>query len=215
MTEDQSPNGSQGGSANGVLTPAEQDRLREAMLDLCTERGYQNLSLADLLARAELPEQRFLGAYADLEDCLCAVFVEVSAEPFDELEQLVRRESGWRERWRTIAFFVTRDFAQDSRLAHLIVVDLQNAGERPRRLYEEAARRLFDLVEAGGEGSEEAAASRATLEAIGGTIYTQIYLSLSRGEDFRTDLLPRLEKLPFPTWEDVPITGPEFTPVEP
>jgi AcrR family transcriptional regulator len=198
-----------------TLAADEQARLREALLDLCAERGYESISLADLLARADLSERRFLGAYADLEDYLCAVFVEILGKDFGELEEVLCRESGWRERWRAAAFFVTRSFARDPRLAHLIVVDLQSAGERPRRLYEETATRLFDLVEAGGDGPAEPPVSRATLEAIGGAISTHIYLSLSRGEDFREDLMPRLEKLPFPTWEDTPITGPEFTPAKP
>jgi hypothetical protein len=109
-----------------------------------------------------------------------------------------------------------RFLGEDPRVAHLIVVDTQNAGERARLVYEQASGRLFDLIGDGrGERAADGTLTRATVNAIGGAIYTQIYLALARGDNFNTDFLPRLKGMSCPTWDRAAPTNAERVPVGP
>jgi hypothetical protein len=65
-------------------------RIREALLDLCFERGYANLELPMLLARAG---EAFHRLYADLEDCFCAVYMQARNEFFARVQRAASRTS--------------------------------------------------------------------------------------------------------------------------
>src|ERR1044072_3658336 len=78
-------------------------RLREALLDLCVERGYEDLELEELLARAQMDEKAFHRRYADLDACFAAVLSDVYAEFFSRATEAVAGESGWRDRVRAPA----------------------------------------------------------------------------------------------------------------
>ncbi len=49
-------------------------RIRQALIDLCWERGFASLTLADVLDRAQVDEPAFHRHFADLEDCFFQVY---------------------------------------------------------------------------------------------------------------------------------------------
>src|SRR5664279_5692927 len=96
-------------------TPAEVElqRLREALLDLCTERGYRKLKLKDLLERADLDEAAFHRHYADLDACFAAVLGEIYDEFFTRATEAVAGQNGWRDRMRATAYALLRYLRAD------------------------------------------------------------------------------------------------------
>ncbi len=76
----------------------EAERLREAMLDLCSERGYEKLELTVLLERAGVGEEAFYRRYADLDACFASVLREIYSEFFARAQEAVVGETGWRDR---------------------------------------------------------------------------------------------------------------------
>jgi AcrR family transcriptional regulator len=158
-------------------------RLREALLDLCAERGYANLELATVLDRSGLDEAAFERHYADLDTCFSAVLKEVYDEFFASAQEAVAGERGWRDRMRATAYALLRFLRRDERVARLAAVDAQAGGEGAQKAFLETFNRLVDLID---EGSAEASGpdspSRATALGVGGVVFARIQEAVAEGE---------------------------------
>jgi AcrR family transcriptional regulator len=166
-----------------TLNPDEATRLREALLDLCVERGYASLQLTDLLERAAVERDDFERDYGDLDACFAAVLGQVYAEFFTRAQEAVAGQSGWRDRMRATAYALLRFLRADERVARLAAVEAQDAGEGAQRLFLETFNRLVDLID---EGSAEATGpdspSRATALGVGGVVFARIQEAVAEGE---------------------------------
>lgn len=161
----------------------EQANLREALLDLCVERGYADLELDDLLERADVEEAAFHRLYPEMDACFAAVLGQVYAEFFTRAQAAVAGQSGWRDRMRATAYALLRYLREDERVARLAAVEAQHAGEGAQRLFLETFNRLVDLID---EGSSEASGpdspSRATALGVGGVVFARIQEAVAKGE---------------------------------
>lgn len=161
----------------------EERRLREALLDLCVERGYLDLRLEDLLARAAVDPDAFHRRYADLDACFTAVLGHAYAEFFERAQEAVAGQAGWRDRMRATAYALLRFLRTDERVARLAAVEAQHAGEGAQRLFLDTFNRLVDLID---EGSAEASGpdspSRATALGVGGVVFARIQEAVAEGE---------------------------------
>lgn len=164
-------------------TSPQERRLREALLDLCAERGYPNLELPVLLERAGLDQEAFERHYENLDACFSAVLAEVYEEFFDSAQKAVAGERGWRDRMRATAYALLRFLRRDERVARLAAVDAQNAGEAAQGAFLDTFNRLVDLID---EGSAEASGpdspSRATALGVGGVVFARIQQAVAEGE---------------------------------
>lgn len=158
-------------------------RLREALLDLCVEKGYADLTLEELLQRAGVGRAAFDRRYPDLNACFTAVLADVYAEFFARATAAVAGQSGWRDRMRATAYALLRYLRSDERVAHLAAVEAQHAGEGAQRLFLETFNRLVDLID---EGSAEAGGpdspGRATALGVGGVVFARIQEAVAGDE---------------------------------
>jgi AcrR family transcriptional regulator len=161
----------------------EAGRLREAMLDLCAERGYANLKLAELLERADLDQAAFRRHYVDLGACFTAVLGEIYAEFFASAQEAMAGQRGWRDRMRATAYALLRFLRRDERVAQLAAVEAQNAGDAAQRLFLDTFNRLVDLIDEGeAEVSGSASPGRATALGVGGVVFARIQEAVAGGE---------------------------------
>lgn len=153
-------------------------RIRQALIDLCFERGFAALELPELLDRADVDAEVFHRHYADLEDCFFAVYS-------GELERFRRERDAatagwisWRDRLRATAYALYRFLAVDERIRWLTAVEVRAASERSQLLIGEEVEALFELIDEGRQERPERSEqlSRATAESLGGGIFNQIYL---------------------------------------
>lgn len=158
-------------------------RLREALLDLCAERGYPNFGLDDLLERAGVDREAFDRRYDDLDACFGAVLVGVYDEFFDSARNALAGERGWRDRMRATAYALLRFLRRDERVARFAAVDAQQGGEAAQQAFLDTFNRLVDLID---EGSAEAdgpdSPSRATALGVGGVVFARIQEAVAGGE---------------------------------
>lgn len=163
--------------------PLVDDRLREALLDLCAEQGYAELRLEDVLERAGVDASEFHRRYADLNSYFTVVLAQAYGEFFDRAQQAVAGQTGWRDRMRATAYALLRFLRADERVARLAAVEAQHGGEGALRLFVETFNRLVDLID---EGSVEAGGpdspSRATAIGIGGVLFARIQEAVAEGE---------------------------------
>jgi AcrR family transcriptional regulator len=165
-------------------TPEEaMPRLREALLDLCVERGYEKLELEQLLDRAGVDEATFHRQYTDLDGCFAAVLGEVYDEFFTRAQEAVAGQSGWRDRMRATAYALLRYLRSDERVARLAAVEVQYAGKRAQELFLETFNRLVSLLD---EGSSEAdgpeSPGLATAIGVGGVVFARIQEAVAKSE---------------------------------
>jgi AcrR family transcriptional regulator len=163
--------------------PDDERRLREALLDLCVERGYADLRVEEVLDRSGVDSASFHRLYTDLDACFAAVLGQAYGEFFELAQAAVAGESGWRDRMRATAYALLRFLRSDERVARLAAVEAQHGGERALQLFVETFNRLVDLID---EGSAEAGGpdspSRATAVGVGGVVFARIQEAIAEGE---------------------------------
>lgn len=156
-------------------------RIRDALLDLCFESGFEQVTAAALCRRAGIDRVSFGRRYSDLEGC----FFEVYSGELDryrrEAARARARVSDWRGQVRATAYALYRFLADDERVRHFTVVEVRGAGERTQLLVGEEIESLIDLLDRGrAEPGASASLTRATAESIGGGIFNQMYAAAGR-----------------------------------
>jgi AcrR family transcriptional regulator len=159
------------------VSPADdRERIRQALIDLCFERGFAQLTEDALCERAGIGRAEFERHYTDLEDCFFQVyqgelrrFQALTADARDGL-------SNWRERVRATAYALLAFLSEDERVTNLVAVEVRSGGERVRILFEAEVEALIDLIDEGRrDPAAPASLTRATAESVGGGIFNQIY----------------------------------------
>ena len=91
-------------------------------------------------------------------------------------------EPTWRDGLRA-ALYAIADFVEaDERRTRLMLVEARTAGDRAIGLIQEGYDRFFDLIDRGREERPGAGSlTRASAEAIGGTIFLQMYAAQGTG----------------------------------
>jgi AcrR family transcriptional regulator len=161
----------------------EQRRLREGLLDLCSERGYKTLELGDLLERAGLDEAAFHRRYADLDACFAAVLGEIYDEFFARAREAVAGQSRWRDRLRATAYALLRYLRADERVARLAAVEVQYAGKRAQGIFLETFNRLVNLLNEGSSAADgPESPGLGTAIGVGGIVFARIQEAVAKGE---------------------------------
>ena len=164
-----------------MISIASSPGVAEALLDLSFERGYRNIDLPMLLERVGIDEPTFHRHFDDLEDCFCAVYLEIRGDFLARLEGAVTGGPTWRDRVRAAAYFLLDYFREDERVTQFGVVEIRYAGERAQLLLAEVIEALLDLLDQGRGENDDASRTRATAEAAGGGIFRQISAAVERG----------------------------------
>lgn len=169
-------------------------RLREALLDLCAERGYKKLKLKQLLERAEVDEESFHRHHTDLDACFATVLGEIYSEFFELATAAVAGQRGWRDRMRATAYALLRFLRADERVARFAAVEVSYAGDAAQRHFEGTFNRLVDLIDEGsGEPGGPEPLSRSTALGIGGVVFARIQQAVAEGElDLGEEEIPEL-----------------------
>lgn len=169
-----------GPTADGAV---ERNRLREALLDLCAERGYKDLELVLVLQRAGLSENDFRRHYSDLEDCFCELVEDGREELLQEVATQALQENGWKNQIRAAAYAMLRFFQADERRARLMIVEVLSAGTRAQLIRDQGMQPLFDLIDMGRMGLEDPnSISRATAVSVGGAIFKRMQTEMAKGD---------------------------------
>jgi AcrR family transcriptional regulator len=158
------------------------ERIAAGMVDLCFEHGYRETTLDMVLDRAEVDRAAFERHFADLEDCFCEVYKEMRDDLMTRVAAAVEHEATWRDSLRAAAYTMVDWAAEDEKRTKFTVIEARSAGERALVLMGQAFEELFDLIDRGRDERQlPGAISRATAEAVGGTIFTQMYAAYEEG----------------------------------
>lgn len=174
---------------SGARPAADWARIRRALLDLCLERGYGEITLAVLLERAGVDGASFEYHFGDLEDCLCSVLEVIRKDLMSRVERAIAEQECWRERIRATGHVLLEFLREDQRVTHLCVIETRRLGGRPEQLLTGAIDRLTDLLDQGrAELDDPESLSRGTAESIAARIFDLVCVAvekdrLDEGED--------------------------------
>lgn len=160
----------------------ERERISTALIDLCFEKGYRETTLPILCDRAGVDRATFERHFVDLEDCFCETYRERRDELMTRISAAVEDQPTWRDGMRAIAYTLVGYMEEDEKRTHFTVVEVRSAGDRAVTLMGEAFEEIFGLLDQGrGERSRQGSISRATAEAVGGAVFTQMYATYEAG----------------------------------
>jgi AcrR family transcriptional regulator len=175
-------------------TRAERSSIEAALTELSWERGYRNLELSELLARAELDRRAFRRHFADLDDCLCATVQAATSRLLAAAAAAFAGERGWRNQLRAVAYAMLDFLEADHPRARLMVVEVLAGSERAIAIRESGMDALAALIDLGrGELDDPDSLSASTAEVTAGAIYNRIHALIEDGEFERgAEVLPEL-----------------------
>jgi AcrR family transcriptional regulator len=185
--------------------PDPRPSVDRALIELCHERGFADVTIPDLCRRAGIEEADFHDEYADLDDCFCAVFERELDLLLIDFAAVVSGAAGWRSRLRAVAYAFQEWLAADPARTHMMVNEIRSASERARQIQWRGIASMIDLLDEGrAETAHPDRLSRATAEGIAGGILSQIYEAAAHRVEIRPASVPEMLYAAY-----LPYLGPE------
>jgi len=145
------------------------ERLREAMLDLVAERGFQEVDEWEVAERAGIFPPEFHGYFRDADDCFRQILAGNCDAIYAAVLAAYQAEAGWRDGLRAAAYAAARlirAFPREFRFAMT-----PDAGDLALASRDAFLQRLVDLVDEGRrELDDPCSVSRDLAEGILGSI---------------------------------------------
>lgn len=170
------------------------DPLHRALIDLCVERGYPNVTTRHLCARAKLDPDQFAARYSDLDDCFAAALEECAEEFLSQLTAAYEAEGRWQDRLRAVAYATMHHLEEDPARAHFTVVESFNGGEHAQLVRDRVFATLSSFIDDGRyEPGASASISDFTAESLNGAVFRHMRVAIESNQSGRfEEVLPEL-----------------------
>lgn len=164
-TPERLPAGRHGLSREFVVT-SQRDRLLDAMASVCAEKGYANVTVADVAERARVSRSTFYELFRDLEDCFLAAYDAIYGRFVAAALSAYQREpeQPWAARARAALESMLAFMAAEPAFARMCMVEPLAAGPAALERYLSAVNLISAMLDEGrreGDRIERAPASLA------------------------------------------------------
>jgi AcrR family transcriptional regulator len=149
---------------------SQRERLLWSMIRVIAEKGYEGVTIGDVVARAGVSRTTFYDEFANKDECLFGAYERV----IDELVAYVGDSFGsgreWPQRISDGLDALLRALAAEPDVAQMAVVEVPAAGPQAHQRYRDAVERFLPFFEEGREYSGRASELPPGIElmAIGG-----------------------------------------------
>lgn len=137
--------GGQHGIPRDVVERNQRERLIAAMAEVCAERGYAAVAVADVARRASVSTASFYKQFEDKQACLLASFRELLGRLLEAVEGACEGEVGQDEKVKAGVRLAAGLLARDVPTARLLTVEIVAGGPEGVRLQHAAIERLAEL----------------------------------------------------------------------
>lgn len=167
-------------------------RLLEAMLVLSGERGYEQVTVADVIERAGSSRGSFYKHFENKEDCFAQAYEEASEWLYRRLRSATARQPDWRAGLRVALAELLEFCANQPAIAKSLFVEVHAAGGRALTQHDRLMERLSHAI----DSARREIPSRQAPPPIGaafivGAIETLVRAKLMDGDAERApELLP-------------------------
>ncbi len=173
-----------------VVAAHQRERLLAATIDLVAKRGYRGTSVDHIVKAARVGYVAFYDLFEGKEDCFLAAFDRIAEEARAEMEAAASGEPEWADQVCAALRALVAFLAADHGRARVGLIEVQAAGPRAYRHYEEAIDAAAPKLREGRAlNPETAALSDAMEDAILGGITWIFHQRLVKGEIGQGDSL--------------------------
>jgi AcrR family transcriptional regulator len=203
-------------SGGPTVATSQQARMLDAVTRAVVDKGYARMTVADIVARAEVSRRTFYEQFENKEDCFLAAYEAGAQALIADIRAAVRLlspEDDWRTWTRVALEAFTTGLASSPDFARVFLVDVLGAGHRAvelrQRVYDLFAERLRVLVTSAArqDNSLEPVSDlvlRALVGGIGELVQRHI---LTAGAASLGELTPALAQLAIRMLEGAPIAA--------
>ncbi len=157
-------------------------RIREALLELVTERGYEEVTATDVVERAGVEQADFDRLFSGPEELCVAVFEDVAEAAATEAMAAFRAHRTWRDGLRASAYAMVRFMRDNPRKVGFGALHILAAGDMAQVYREQQLQRWVDLIDLGrGELDDPDSMGRAVAEGVLGAIHGRLLKELEGG----------------------------------
>jgi len=158
-------------------------RIREALLDLVDERGYADVTVADVVAHAGVGRADFDRRFAGKEELCVAVFEEVARSAQVDVMAAFEAGEGWRESLRASAYAMVRFMRDHPREVGFGALHILAAGDLAQVHREQQLQQWVDLIDLGRQELDDPdSMGRGVAEGVLGSIHARLLKELADGQ---------------------------------
>jgi AcrR family transcriptional regulator len=185
---------------------SQRDRLLWSMVRVVAEKGYDGVTVANVVARAGVSRTTFYDEFSNKDECLFAAYDRVIDVLIHYVEEAYRSDAEWPGRVRAGLDALLRALAAEPEVARMAAVEFPAAGPEAHQRYRDALERFLPFFADGRQYSPRAEELPPGVElmAVGGAeviIFDEVVAG-------RVSKLPRmLPEILFAVL--VPFTGPD------
>jgi AcrR family transcriptional regulator len=170
------------GLGRGHVTEIQRARMIAAMIDVVSERGRSNATVAHVVARSGVSRRTFYEVFEDFEDCFLAALDQSIALASEYVLATFDPAGRWRVRIREALVGLLEFLEDEPAMGRLCIVETLGAGHR---VHERRQRAVDVAIAAVDEGRAESKATRTlpplTSEGVVGGVLSVLHARLVPG----------------------------------
>ena len=129
-------------------------RIFAALLRVLPQHGYAATTIGHITGEAGVSRAAFYRQFASKEECFLATYDSIGEWLCDRVERVVADEEDWRGRIRSGAAETLRLLAANPMVAHLMAVEVPQAGRTARERQQNALARFATVLRSDHPGRE-------------------------------------------------------------
>ncbi len=170
-------------------SPTRREAIVEAMVHVAGSKGYRAVSVADVIAEADVSRTTFYKHFSDKQECFLAAYDRAIGTILDAAETACGGGRNWRDRAKEGLAAVVELLAAEPALARTAIVEISTAGADARRRHWTDLTRFAALLETDSRDAEPELPANTALMAIS-AVTGLIFDELREG---RAENLPELQ----------------------
>jgi AcrR family transcriptional regulator len=167
------------GFGRGHVTEIQRARMITAMIDVVSERGRSNATVAHVVARSGVSRRTFYEVFDDFEDCFLAALDQSVARASEYVLAAYDPAEMWRIRVRATLIGLLEVLEDEPAMGRLCVVETLGAGRKVHERRQHAVDAAIALVDEGrGESKSATTLPPLTSEGVVGGVLSVLHARL-------------------------------------
>ncbi|HEY5054326.1 MAG TPA: TetR/AcrR family transcriptional regulator [Solirubrobacterales bacterium] len=172
-----------------MVVRSQRERLLAAMIEMTAARGYDAISVADVLEASGVGRETFYELFEDKQDCFLAAHRILFDDFFNRVSTVYERPGPWPERVGNALTELLERLAADPDATKVLLIEIAKVGPASRELFTATFTRVTALLTDGSADSAAAAALPNVATIAGAAVFARIHEEVVLG---RAAELPRL-----------------------
>ena len=132
-------------AAPAIVAPTPRKRMLRAMARAVAARGYDHVSVADVVQAAGVSRSTFYEEFASKDECLLAAYDALLERLIDQVFAAYESETRWPDQVRAGLAALLEALAEEPEVARMATVEIPAAGPEAHRRYRAAIERFVSF----------------------------------------------------------------------